>query len=181
MNLAFKSLFAALAIGLVLLYFSLVPAFGSFIHPLTIMSVIPFGLIGAVWALLATNKHSAMPAFIGLILLSGIVVKNSILLIDFILEERQRGASLEQAIMGSIRTRTRPIIMTAVGTAAGMVPIAMQWGVGLERLSPLAVVTIGGLFVSTVLTLIYVPIFYTLFEEVKSLGIRRQNDVDYKG
>ncbi len=181
MNLAFKSLFAALAIGLVLLYFSLVPAFGSFIHPLTIMSVIPFGLIGAVWALLASNKHSAMPAFIGLILLSGIVVKNSILLIDFILEERQRGASLEQAIMGSIRTRTRPIIMTAVGTAVGMLPIAMQWGVGLERLSPLAVVTIGGLFVSTVLTLIYVPIFYTLFEEVKSLGTRRKNDVDHKG
>jgi multidrug efflux pump subunit AcrB len=154
-------------IGLVLLYFSLVPAFGSFVHPVTIMSAIPFGLIGAAWSLLATGKHSAMPAFVGLILLAGIVVKNSILLIDFILEARARGESLNEAILGSVRVRTRPILMTAFGTAAGMVPIAMEWAVGLERLSPLAVVAIGGLMVSTFLTLIYVPVLFTLIEDAK--------------
>lgn len=168
MTESFAALFAALSIGLVLLYFSLVPAFGSFAHPLTIMSAIPFGLIGAVWSLLATGKHSAMPAFVGLILLAGIVVKNSILLIDFILEARASGDSLEEAILGSVRVRTRPILMTAFGTAAGMVPIALEWAVGLERLSPLAVVAIGGLLVSTFLTLIYVPILFTILEEAKS-------------
>lgn len=164
---SFKALAAALAIGLVLLYFSLVPAFHSFVHPLTIMSAIPFGVIGGIWFLLASGKHSAMSAFVGIILLAGIVVKNSILLIDFILEARRQGEPLQEAIIGSVRVRTRPILMTAFGTAAGMVPIALQWAVGLERLSPLAVVTIGGLLVSTFLTLVYVPMLFTLFEELK--------------
>ena len=183
MQESFAALLAALFVGLVLLYFSLVPAFGSFIHPWTIMSAIPFGLIGAVWSLLATGKHAAMSALVGLILLSGIVVKNSILLIDFILEARAKGESLQDAILGSVRVRTRPILMTAFGTAAGMVPIALEWAVGLERLSPLAVVTMGGLLVSTFLTLIYVPILFTLLEEVKEywrvFSFRRGRRVEY--
>ncbi len=109
-----------------------------------------------------------MPAFMGMILLAGIVVKNSILLIDFIEEARARGESLHDALTGSVRVRTRPILMTAVGTAVGMLPIALQWAIGLERLSPLAVVAIGGLMVSTFLTLIYVPVFYDLFENAKN-------------
>jgi len=167
MDEAFSSLMAALALGLVLLYFSLVPAFRSFLHPLTIMVAIPLGMIGATWSMLLAGKHQCMPAFMGMILLAGIVVKNSILLIDFIEEARGRGESLEEALKGSVRVRTRPILMTAVGTAVGMLPIALQWAIGLERLSPLAVVAIGGLMVSTFLTLIYVPIFYDLFEKAK--------------
>ncbi|MEN6622962.1 MAG: efflux RND transporter permease subunit [Smithella sp.] len=165
---SFKSLGVALAIGLILLYFSLVPAFHSFIHPFTIMSAIPFGVIGGIWLLLATGKHSSMSAFVGIILLAGIVVKNSILLIDFILQARRRGDPMEKAILDSVHMRTRPIVMTALGTAAGMVPIALQWAVGLERLSPLAVVTIGGLMVSTFLTLVYIPMLFTLFEQLKA-------------
>jgi multidrug efflux pump subunit AcrB len=167
MTASFSALGVAMGIGLILLYFSLVPAFNSFIHPLTIMSAIPLGVIGAVWSLLAAGKHSSMAGFMGMILLAGIVVKNSILLIDFIIEARAKGSMIEQAIVDSVRIRTRPILMTACGTAVGMVPIALEWAVGLERLSPLAVVAIGGLMVSTFLTLIYVPILFTLFEDAK--------------
>jgi multidrug efflux pump subunit AcrB len=168
MDEAFSSLMAALVLGLILLYFSLIPAFKSFLHPLTIMVAIPLGMIGATWSMLLVGKHQCMPAFMGMILLAGIVVKNSILLIDFIEEARGRGESLEDALTGSVRVRTRPILMTAVGTSVGMLPIALQWAIGLERLSPLAVVAIGGLMVSTFLTLIYVPLFYDLFERAKA-------------
>ena len=167
MDEAFAALMVALLLGLVLLYFSLVPAFRSFLHPLTIMVAIPLGLIGATWAMLLAGKHQCMPAFMGMILLAGIVVKNSILLIDFIEEARRRGDSVEEALVGSVRVRTRPILMTAAGTAVGMLPIALQWAVGLERLSPLAVVAIGGLMVSTFLTLVYVPLFYDLFDQAR--------------
>jgi multidrug efflux pump subunit AcrB len=164
---SFGRLMAALGIGLILLYFSLVPAFRSWIHPLTIMSAIPLALIGAIWSMLITGKHQCMPSFMGMILLAGIVVKNSILLIDFIEEARGRGEGLMEAIIGSVKIRTRPILMTAVGTSVGMIPIALEWAIGLERLSPLAIVAIGGLMVSTFLTLVYVPILYSLFDGLK--------------
>lgn len=168
MDESFALLMASLLLGLVLLYFSLVPAFNSWIHPLTIMVAIPLGIIGASWALLATGKHSCMPSFMGMILLAGIVVKNSILLIDFIEEGRAQGMSLTEALEGSVRVRTRPILMTAFGTAVGMLPIALEWAIGLERLSPLAIVAIGGLMVSTFLTLVYVPMFYALFDGLRN-------------
>ena len=163
---SFAALTSALMIGMVLLYFSLVPAFKSFLHPLTIMTAIPLALIGAIWSMLLIGKHQCLPAFMGMILLAGIVVKNSILLIDFIDTAQENGASTIEALRGSVQVRTRPILMTAFGTAAGMLPIAMEWAIGLERLSPLAVVAIGGLMVSTFLTLIYVPIFYSIFEDL---------------
>lgn len=172
---SFSALMAALTIAMILLYFSLVPAFNSFLHPLTIMTAIPLALIGAIWSLLATGKHQSMGAFMGLILLAGIVVKNSILLIDFIEVARSQGMPLREALKQSVQVRTRPILMTAFGTAVGMLPIALERAIGLERLSPLAVVAIGGLMVSTFLTLIYVPIFYTLIDELgeKVRGRRR--------
>jgi multidrug efflux pump subunit AcrB len=156
---------AALLIGMVLLYFSLIPAFQSFVHPLTIMTAIPLAMVGAVWSLLITNKTQSHAANMGLILLAGIVVKNSILLIDFIEMAKARGLPTVEALRESVRVRTRPILMTAFGTAVGMLPIALERAIGLERLSPLAVVAIGGLMVSTFLTLLYVPIFYTIFED----------------
>ena len=104
---SFGRLMAALGIGLILLYFSLVPAFKSWIHPLTIMSAIPLALIGAIWSMLITGKHQCMPSFMGMILLAGIVVKNSILLIDFIEEARGKGEGLMEAIVGSVKIRTQ--------------------------------------------------------------------------
>jgi len=167
MNESFARLGRALVLGLVLLYFSLVPAFKSWIHPLTIMSAIPLALIGASWSMLIAGKHGCMPSMMGMILLAGIVVKNSILLIDFIAAAKERGESTYDALIGSVRVRTRPILMTAVGTSVGMLPIAMEWAIGLERLSPLAIVAIGGLMVSTFLTMVYVPILYSLFEDLQ--------------
>jgi len=171
MTESFGRLGSALVLGLILLYFSLVPAFKSWVHPLTIMSAVPLALIGAAWSMLLAGKHGCMPSMMGMILLAGIVVKNSILLIDFIAEAKRRGAATYDALIESVRIRTRPILMTAVGTSVGMIPIAAQWAIGLERLSPLAIVAIGGLMVSTFLTMVYVPILYSLFEDAQaSLG-----------
>jgi len=168
MTESFGRLGKALGLGMILLYFSLVPAFKSWVHPLTIMSAIPLALIGASWSMMIMNKHGCMPSMMGMILLAGIVVKNSILLLDFIAVAREKGQSVHEALIGSVHVRTRPILMTAVSTSVGMIPIAAEWAIGLERLSPLAVVAIGGLMVSTFLTMVYVPIIYSLFEDLES-------------
>ena len=162
MKESFSRLVRALALAVLLLYFSLVPTFRSWVHPFTIMAAIPLALVGAVWGLLITGRHACMPAFMGMILLAGVVVNNSILLIDFAQRAIAEGASLREALEGAVRVRVRPILMTASSTVVGMIPVAAQWAVGLERLSPLAVVAIGGLVVSTLLTLVYVPVLYSL-------------------
>ncbi len=167
MKESFGRLARALVLGLVILYFFLVPAFKSFVHPLTIMAAIPMALIGAAWGMLILDKHGCMPSFMGLILLAGVATKNSILLIDFIADARARGESTYDAIVHSVQIRTRPILMTAFSTVVGMIPIAAEWAIGLERLSPLAVVAIGGLIVATFLTMVYVPILFSLFEDAE--------------
>jgi len=111
------------------------------------------------------------------------VVKNSILLIDFIEIAKERGATTIEALKQSVKVRTRPILMTAFGTAAGMTPIALERAIGLERLSPLAIVAIGGLMVSTFLTLIYVPIFYSVFDDLTNFFKRpgKNRDAEQNG
>ncbi len=170
MQEAGKRLAKALGLAVILLFFSLAPTFRSWINPVTIMVAIPLATIGGAWGLVLVERHACMPANMGMILLAGIVVNNSILLIDFIEKARVKGAKLKDAIEQAVRVRTRPILMTASSTIVGMLPIAAQRALGLERLSPLAVVAIGGLIVSTFLTLIYVPIFYDLFEGVRQKG-----------
>jgi len=160
----------ALLLAVILLFFTLAPTFRSWANPVTIMSAIPLAMIGGVWGLLITGRHACMPANMGMILLAGVVVNNSILLIDFIEKARAEGAEIREAIEQAVRVRTRPILMTATGTIVGMLPIAAQRALGLERLSPLAVVAIGGLFVATFLTLIYVPIFYSLMDGLRQRG-----------
>ncbi|MBU4054988.1 MAG: efflux RND transporter permease subunit [Proteobacteria bacterium] len=166
MNESFSNLGKAMVIAIILVYFTMVPVFRSFVHPLTVMIAIPLAFIGISWAMLLAGRHFCMPASMGMILLSGIVVNNSILLMDFIQQARAQGKTRNEAVLGAIRTRARPIIMTAASTIVGMLPIAMEMAVGLERLSPLAVVAIGGLLVSTFLTLLYIPIFYTLADDM---------------
>ncbi len=170
MHEAGKRLAKALGLAVILLFFSLAPTFRSWINPVTIMIAIPLAMIGGAWGLVLVGRHACMPANMGMILLAGIVVNNSILLIDFVEKAREKGAELKDAIEQAVRVRTRPILMTASGTIVGMLPIAAQRALGLERLSPLAVVAIGGLIVSTFLTLIYVPIFYDLFDGVRQRG-----------
>ncbi len=167
MGEAGKRLAKALGLAVILLFFSLVPTFSSWITPVTTMSVIPLAMIGGAWGLLITGQHACMPANMGMILLAGIVVNNSILLIDFIEQARAEGKELLAAIEQAVRVRTRPILMTATSTIVGMLPIAAQRALGLERLSPLAVIAIGGLLVATFLTLIYVPLFYTLIDNLR--------------
>ena len=150
----------AILIGLVLLYLVLVAVFRSWTDPLAIMVAIPLSIIGGSWSLLISDKHMCLPAIMGFVLLAGIIVKNSILIIEFIKTYREKGYTKEEAILESVNIRTRPIMMTAFGTAVGMIPIALQWAIGLERLSPLATVAIGGLIVGTFLSLVYVPFFY---------------------
>jgi multidrug efflux pump subunit AcrB len=168
MKESFTRLGKALAIGVVLLYFSLVPAFESFTYPISILSAIPLAVVGGILGLLIANKPQCMPAFMGLILLAGIIVKNSILLIDFFKFGREKGKSVEEAVVDAVKVRTRPVLMTAFGTSVGMVPIALGWALGLERLAPLAAVAIGGLLLGTFLTLFFVPLLLSLIEDLKS-------------
>ncbi len=154
-------------IGLVLLFLTMVPIFKSFKSPVAIFVAIPLSMIGGIWGIFFWNYHRAMPAVMGLILLAGIIVNNSILLIDFIQEALKKGTNIKEAIIESIKIRTRPVLMTAFGTAVGMIPIAMGNALGLERLAPLGAVAIGGLILGTFLTLIYVPLFYFFISKIK--------------
>ncbi|MGE0072867.1 MAG: efflux RND transporter permease subunit, partial [Thiomonas sp.] len=162
MNASFTRLGQSLALGIVLLAVVLIIAFRSFVTPIAILVTLPLAVIGAAWAMLIADKHGCMPSFMGLILLMGIIVKNGILLVDFAQEALSRGVPLKQAILQAVDLRTRPILMTAAAAAVGMVPVAFEWAVGLERLSPLAVVAIGGLIVGTFLTLLIVPVLLFL-------------------
>ena len=168
MKLSSMRLEHAMLIALILLYFSLAVTFSSWKNPFTIMLAIPLAAIGSMWFMLGFGRHQCMPSMMGLILLAGVIVNNSILLIDFIEEGRKKGMDMHDAILEAIRLRARPILMTAFGTSIGMLPVALQRAIGLERLSPLAVVAIGGLIIGTFLTLIYVPIFYILFERLRN-------------
>jgi multidrug efflux pump subunit AcrB len=128
--------------------------------------VLPLSMIGASWGMLLFNKPSCMPSLVGILLLFGIIIKNSILLIDFYQHYRKKEGAFASALE-SVRVRFRPVMMTAFGTIAGMIPIALEQAVGLERLSPLADVAVGGLIVGTLLTLIFVPMFAYGFDGEK--------------
>lgn len=162
MNASFVRLGQSLTLGIVLLAVVLVIAFRSFVTPIAILATLPLSVIGAAWAMLIADKHGCMPSFMGLILLMGIVVKNGILLVDFAQEQLAQGVPLKEGILRAVDLRTRPILMTAAAAAVGMMPVAFEWAVGLERLSPLAVVAIGGLIAGTFLTLLIVPVLLFL-------------------
>ncbi len=156
-----KRMVKAVIFGVLLIFFVLVPLFGSFKAPLLIILSIPLTLIGAAWILLMLDYHTSMPAMMGFILLSGIIVNNAILLIEFALMGLKKGLTPAEAMLESIHVRTRPVLMTAFATTAGMLPVALGWAIGLERLAPLGAVAIGGLMVGTFLTLVFIPILFT--------------------
>ncbi len=155
-----KRMVKAVAFGIGLIFFTLVPMFNSFRAPLLIIFSIPLTLIGASWILLLMDYHTSMPAMMGFILLSGIIVNNAILLIEFALLGMKKGLDAMDAMVESIKIRTRPVLMTAFATTAGMLPVALGWAIGLERLAPLGAVAIGGLMVGTFLTLVFIPIIF---------------------
>jgi multidrug efflux pump subunit AcrB len=156
---SFGRMIKSIGIGVILLLMALVAIYQSVRLAVVMVLVLPLAMIGASWGMLIFDKPSSMPSLVGILLLFGIIIKNSILLIDFYQEFRKKNASPVEAALESVRVRFRPVFMTAFGTIAGMIPIAFEWAVGLERLSPLADVAVGGLLVGTVLTLIYIPMF----------------------
>ena len=150
----------AIAFAVVLILFTLIALFNSVKISLMIIFSIPLTVIGASWMMLLMHYHTSMPAMMGFILLSGIIVNNAILLIHFALEKMQGGMSKVEAMIESIKIRTRPVLMTAFATSAGMLPVALGSAIGLERLAPLGAVAIGGLIVGTFLTLLFIPLVF---------------------
>lgn len=160
----------ALALGILAVYLVLVAQFRSFKHPLTIMLAVPLQFIGVAAALLVAGKYLSMPALLGIILLTGTVVNNSIVLIDYILARRGQGMDLHSAILESVSVRYRPIMMTAFSDVAGMLPLALEMAVGAERFSPIATVVIGGILAATLLTLVIIPTVFSLVERIDMPG-----------
>ena len=154
--------------GVVCVYCVLVLLFGDFVQPVTILSAIPLSIGGAFIALLLAGSSLSMPAMIGLVMLMGGVTKNSILLVDYaILGIRDRGLPRRAALLDACRKRARPIVMTTVAMIAGMMPIALGLGADASFRQPMAIAVIGGLLTSTLLSLLAVPVIFTLVDDVE--------------
>jgi len=171
---SFERLVKAIALGMVLLYLMLVVTFRSFLDPVAIMFCLPLAVIGVAFGAILGDKFMSMPAQMGMILLMGVVVNNGIQLVAFTKMAMQDGMELKQAILDAVAKRTRPILMTAIASSVGMVPLAMEWAVGIERLSPLAFVAIGGLIAGTFLILLAVPILFHLLESGRGRLIKEK-------
>jgi multidrug efflux pump subunit AcrB len=163
----------AFGLGILLIYTVLVLSFGGFLQPLTIMGALPLAIGGAFLSLLIGGKELGMMGLIGIIMLMGLVTKNSILLVEYALQGRAKGLGREEALLQAGHDRLRPIIMTTIAMIAGMLPIALSFGEGTERLSPLATAVIGGLITSTLLTLVVIPVAYTFVDDIGSFFGKR--------
>ena len=159
----------AMIIGIFAIYAVLVILFHKFVQPLTILSALPPSAAGAIVALLIWNYALAINSLIGLLMLMGIVTKNSILLVEYaIMAQRDNGLSLVDAMIDACAKRARPIVMTSIAMSAGMLPVAMGWAGDPSFRAPMGVAVLGGLIVSTVVSLFIVPVFYTLVEDMQS-------------
>jgi len=152
-----------------MVYAVLVVLFGSFLQPITILFSLPLSIGGAILALIITGKPLSAVVVIGILMLMGIVTKNAIMLVDFTLEAIQHGADRTAALIDSGRKRARPIVMTTIAMVAGMVPSALALGAGGDARSPMAIAVIGGLLVSTFLSLLFVPAFFALMDDLGGL------------
>ncbi len=169
---SFAGLRVALAMGILLIYIILASQFESIIQPLIIMVAIPLEVIGAFGALMLTGTHMSIMVFLGILLLTGIVVSNSILLVHVINLLRERGVEVREAIVRGGMLRLRPILMTALATMVAMVPMALALREGSDMWRPLGITVLGGLVSSTFLTLIVVPVVYSLVDQAaKALGL----------
>ncbi len=161
---AFGSLKFTTLLALVLVYMVMASQFRSLLDPFLIMFSVPLGMIGVIWALFLTNTTLNVTSFMGIIMMVGIVVSNGVLLVEYINELRRHGQELIPAVINGGRTRLRPILMTSLTTLVGLMPMALGIDVGSEANAPLARAVIGGLAVSTVLTLILIPTLYVMVE-----------------
>ena len=158
----------ALILAIVFVYLILASQFGSFLQPLAIMLSLPLSLIGVMLGLILTRGTFNMMSMIGVIMLMGLVTKNAILLVDFTNKLRESGSSRREALIDAGQIRLRPIMMTTLAMIFGMLPTALALGEGGEFRAPMARAVIGGLITSTLLTLIVVPVVYTLMDDFGS-------------
>ena len=164
----------AMAAGVLCIYAVLVLLFKQFVQPVTILAALVLSVPGAFLALFITHTALSMPSMIGLIMLMGIATKNSILLVDYVvLARREHGLSRWDAVLDACSKRARPIVMTTIAMGAGMMPIALGLGVDPSFRSPMAIVVIGGLITSTFLSLLVIPVIFTLVDDVVQWGARR--------
>jgi HAE1 family hydrophobic/amphiphilic exporter-1 len=162
----FSGLGLSVVLAISLIYMLLASQFESFIFPLVVLCSVPLCISGVVVALFLSNRAFGLTAYIGILMLIGIVVKNGILLVDYTNQLRARGLNRDEAILTAAPTRLRPILMTSSAAVLGMLPLALGIGKGSETQAPLATAVVGGLTSSTMLTLFIVPIVYTLFDDV---------------
>ncbi|ELX10533.1 multidrug resistance protein MdtC [Janthinobacterium sp. HH01] len=165
----FASFGLAMLIGVVCIYCVLVLLFKDFMQPVTILFALPLSIGGAFVALLVTGRALSMPSMIGLIMLMGIVTKNSILLVDYAILARQEGMSRFEALVDACHKRSRPILMTTIAMGAGMMPLALGWGADPSFRSPMAITVIGGLITSTLLSLLVIPAVFTYIDDLEHL------------
>ena len=171
MREAFVSLAQALAIAIILIYMIMAAQFESLLHPFVIMFTVPLSFIGAVFGLIVFHKTHSVPAFMGMIILSGVVVNNGIVMIDYINHLRRKGVKPLEAIVEGATIRLRPVLITTFTTVAGMLPMALSQTQGSELRSPMAVAVASGLLFSTFLTLFVIPVVYSIAGRVKMKGI----------
>jgi HAE1 family hydrophobic/amphiphilic exporter-1 len=167
MNELFSEFAIAIVAGILLVYCVLVLLFHDFAQPMTIMAALPLSVGGALGLLLASGEALSLPAIIGILMLMGIVTKNSILLVEYALVEMEKGASRWDALVDACSKRARPILMTTVAMGAGMLPIALKIGADADFRAPMAIAVIGGLITSTILSLFYVPVVFTYVDDAK--------------
>lgn len=167
MSELFGSFGYAMAIGILCIYVVLVLLFHDFLQPVTILAALPLSLGGALLALLATNHSFSMPAVIGLLMLMGVVTKNSILMVEYaIVARRERGMSRFDALVDACHKRSRPILMTTIAMGIGMFPIALGVGADPSFRQPMAIIVIGGLMTSTFLSLLVIPVVFTYVDDL---------------
>ncbi len=164
MSRSLRSLLFAMALAIFLVYLVMASQFESFLHPFVIIFTLPLGAIGVVAALMVTGRTIDVVAMIGVVMLAGIVVNNGIVLIDAVNRWRDDGLSKEEALVQAGLDRMRPILMTSLTTILGLLPMALGLGEGAELRAPLAITVIGGLSVATVLTLVVIPVVYTVLD-----------------
>jgi HAE1 family hydrophobic/amphiphilic exporter-1 len=173
---SFKDLSLMLVLGIVLIYMVMASLYGNFRDPLIVMFSVPFALTGVFYAFYLTGTTLSLISFMGIIMLAGIAVKNAIILLDYTHLMQNRGQPLREAITNAGRNRLRPILMTSTATFFGMLPLAISRGVGSEMWNPLGITMMGGLVVSTLVTLVLIPTVYCFFEQKrlqKAAGIQK--------
>lgn len=177
---AFGDLAMALLLAILLVYMIMASQFESLLHPFIIMFTMPVTVIGVILALVITGQTFSVVTFIGIIMLAGIVVNNAIVLVDYINVLRRRGMAKEEAILLAGPTRLRPILMTALTTILAMIPLALGIGEGAEMQAPMAIAVIGGLTTSTFLTLLFIPVMYSLLDDFSDFITGRKKNLDPK-